>query len=81
MWLWALQVRLLVPAEKLNTGRLVVKSERGDEHIEVRALARPSWARRTFGWSMAVLLLVAEALTAIWVALVLSGFNPTLPGQ
>jgi hypothetical protein len=82
MWVWALHVRLLVPAEKLNTGRLVVKSSGGDEQIEVRALARPSLARKAFGWSVALLLMLAEALVVIWTALALvGGFNPPLPGM
>ena len=51
--LWAQHVRLLVPAEKVNTGRLMVKSTGGDNIIEVKVLARPSWVQRSAGWLFA----------------------------
>jgi hypothetical protein len=80
MWLWAQHVRFLVPREKLNTGRLVVKSSGGDQHIEVRVMARPSWIRRAFGWTLAALLMAAEIGTVAWVALALARVDlPTIP--
>jgi hypothetical protein len=77
MWLWAQHVRLLVPAEKMNTGRLMVKSSGGDSSIEVRVLARPSWMERSIGWSIALVLFVTEISLATW--LVLSVFGVKLP--
>lgn len=80
MWLWAAHVRLLVPAERVNTGRLTVKSSGGDQQIEVRALARPSWGRKALGWTAALLLFTAEVGAAVWIALALTGFEIYLPG-
>ena len=73
MWLWAQHVRLLVPTEKVNTGRLMLKSTGGDRSIEVRVLARPSWAQRAAGWSLALLLFVIEITLVTWIALSLFG--------
>jgi serine/threonine protein kinase len=73
MWLWAQHVRLLVPTEKVNTGRLMLKSTDGDSSIEVRVLARPSWAQRAAGWSIALLLFVIEITLVTWIALSLVG--------
>jgi hypothetical protein len=75
MWLWAQHVRLLVPTEKLNTGRLMVKSSGGDSSIEVRVLARPSWAQRAAGWSVALLLFIIEITLVTWIALSLFGIR------
>jgi len=80
MWLWAFHVRWLVPAERLNTGRLLVKSSGGEQHIDVRVIARPAWARKALGWTMALLLLIAELATVTWVALALVGIEVPLPG-
>ncbi|HYP20457.1 MAG TPA: hypothetical protein VEY08_10310 [Chloroflexia bacterium] len=81
MWLWAQHVRFLVPREKLNTGRLVVKSSGGgDQHIEVKVMARPSSVRRAFGWTMAGVLMAAEIAAVAWVALALGGVNLSIPG-
>ncbi len=80
MWLWAAQVRLLVPAEKASTGRLLVKSAGGAEEIEVRATARPSWVRKAFGWTVALLLLTAEVAATAWIVLALVGVEIPLPG-
>ncbi len=80
IWLWAAHVRLLVPAEKLNTGRLLVKSSGGEQQIEVRAMARPSWARKAIGWTMALLLLTVEVGAIVWAALTLLGLEIPLPG-
>ncbi len=80
MWLWAAHVRLLVPAEKMNTGRLLVKSSGGEQQIEVRAMARPSWARRALGWTVALLLLTVEVGAIAWTALTLLGIEIPLPG-
>jgi hypothetical protein len=77
MWLWSKHVRLLVPAEKVNTGRIIVKSSGGDSSIEVRVLARPSWVERTTGWSIALLLFVAEIVLVTWG--VLLGFGIQMP--
>ena len=79
MWLWARHVRLFVPAEKLNTGRLMVKSSGGDENIEVRVLARPSKVQRAIGWIIALLFFVTEIALATWAILSLLGITlPTL---
>jgi hypothetical protein len=83
MWLWAWHVRTLVPADRLNTGRIVLKSQAGDQHIEVRAVARPSWARKALGWATALLLFTIEVSVGIWIVLALAGidvptFLPTL---
>ncbi len=75
MWLWAQHVRLLVPSERVNTGRLMVKSSGGDSSIEVRVLARPSWVQRTVGWSIALLLFVTEIVLATWTVLSLFGIE------
>ena len=80
MWLWAWHVRLLVPTEKLNTGRVLVKTSGGEEQIEVRAKARPSWARRAFGWTLAAVLVAVELAAVAWIALALTGASITLPG-
>ncbi len=79
MWLWAWHVRMLVPADRLNTGRLVVKSQAGDQHIEVRAMARPSWLRRAAGWALALALFTAEVAVAVWIVLALAGVNVQMP--
>jgi hypothetical protein len=75
MWLWAQHVRLLVPTEKVNTGRLMVKSSGGDSSIEVRVLARPSWAQRAIGWTVALSLFVIEITLVTWLALSLFGIR------
>ena len=69
MWLWAMQVRLLVPREKLNTGRLLVQSTGGEQQVEVRVKARPSPVRVATGWTTAALLMSTEVGLAIWLAL------------
>lgn len=79
MWLWAQHVRLLVPAEKLNTGRILVKSSGGDQQIEVKVVARPSWLQRTVGWSIALVLFVVEIALVTWVALTFAGVRLPLP--
>jgi hypothetical protein len=79
MWLWAQHVRILVPAEKLNTGKLMVKSSGGDQNIEVRVLARPSWLQRTAGWTAALILFVAEVALITWGILALAGVNLPVP--
>ncbi|HET9493047.1 MAG TPA: hypothetical protein VFR15_02335, partial [Chloroflexia bacterium] len=79
MWLWAQHVKILVPAEKLNTGKLMVKSSGGDQNIEVRVLARPSWLQRAVGWSVALLLFVAEVALVTWGILALAGVNLPVP--
>ncbi len=73
MWLWAFQVRLLVPAERLNTGHLFIQSSGGDQEIQVRVKARPSWLRVAVGWTSAALLMSAELGAAIWGILALVG--------
>jgi serine/threonine protein kinase len=80
MWLWAMHVQLLVPAAKLNTGRLLVKSSGGDQQIEVRVVARPSSIRRAFGWSVALVLFMAELAAAAWIVLLLAGWDVPLLG-
>jgi len=75
MWWWALHVRLLVPAEKLNSGSLLVKSSGGEQKIEVRVKARPAWARTALGWSIAALLMFAELAAVMWILLTLMGYN------
>jgi serine/threonine protein kinase len=79
MWLWAQHVRLLVPIERVNTGRIVVKSSGGDQQIEVKVLARPSWLQRATGWSIALLLFVAEIALVTWIALTMVGVTIPLP--
>ena len=79
MWLWAKHVQLLVPSERVNTGRIVVKSSGGDQQIEVKVLARPSWLQRTAGWSVALLLFIAEIALATWLVLALVGIEIPLP--
>jgi hypothetical protein len=79
MWLWARHVQLLVPSERVNTGRIVVKSSGGDQQIEVKVLARPSWLQRTVGWSVALLLFIAEIALATWLVLALVGIEIPLP--
>lgn len=73
MWLWAMHVKLLVPAVKLNTGRLVVKSSGGEEQIDVRVVAHPSWIRKALGWVLSVLFLAAELGAVAWVVLLAFG--------
>jgi hypothetical protein len=79
MWLWAQHVQLFVPSERVNTGRIVVKSSGGDQQLEVKVLARPSWLQRTAGWSIALLLFVAEIALVTWLALTLVGVTLPLP--
>jgi serine/threonine-protein kinase len=79
MWLWAQHVRLMVPAERLNTGRIVVKSSGGDQQIDVKVLARPSWLQRAAGWSAALILFVAEVALATWALLSIAGITIPLP--
>ncbi len=79
MWMWTLHVRYLVPSKKLNTGRLMVKSSEGDRQIEVRVVARPSWARRAAGWTGALLLLFAEVAAVAWIVLTLAGVTVSIP--
>jgi serine/threonine protein kinase len=79
MWLWAQHVQLLVPSERVNTGRIVVKSSGGDQQIEVKVLARPSWLQRTAGWSVALLLFMVEIALVTWVALTFVGIEIPLP--
>jgi len=79
MWLWAQHVRLLVPTERVNTGRIVVKSSGGDQQIDVKVLARPSWLRRATGWSIALLLFVVEIALVTWVVLTFVGVSVPLP--
>lgn len=73
MWLWAMHVKLLVPAVKLNTGRLVVKSSGGEEQIDVRVVAHPSWIRKALGWVLSVLFLAAELGAVAWVIILTLG--------
>ena len=73
MWLWAMHVKLLVPAVKLNTGRLVVKSSGGEEQIDVRVVAHPSWIRKALGWVLSVLFLAAELGAVAWVVILAFG--------
>lgn len=80
MWWWALHVRLLVPAERLNSGRLLVQSSGGEQQIELRVKARPSWARKAIGWTLAGLLMAAELGAVVWIVLTLAGYSITLPG-
>jgi hypothetical protein len=80
MWWWALHVKLLVPAEKLNSGRLLVKSSGGEQQIEVRVRARPSWVRKAAGWTIAGLLLAIELGAVVWIVLSIAGYSITLPG-
>jgi serine/threonine protein kinase len=80
IWIWTLHVRYLVPSEKLNTGRLMVKSSEGDRQIEVRVVARPSWMRKAAGWAGALLLLLAEVAAITWIALTLAGVTVSIPG-
>jgi hypothetical protein len=79
MWLWAQHVRLMVPAERLNTGRIVVKSSGGDQQIDVKVLARPSWLQRAAGWSAALILFVAEVALVTWALLSIAGITIPLP--
>jgi serine/threonine protein kinase len=69
MWLWALQVRLLVPTEKLNTGRLVVQSSGGEQQVQVTVKARPSWLLVAAGWTMAATAMTVELGLVVWAAL------------
>jgi hypothetical protein len=69
LWLWAFHVRLLGPAEKLNTGRLLVQSTGGEQHVEVRVKARPSRLRVATGWTTAAMMMSAEVGLAAWIAL------------
>jgi hypothetical protein len=67
--LWSWHVKMLVPAEHLNTGRLLVKSSGGDQQIEVRVMARPSGVRKALGWTMALVLLTAELAGIAWLVI------------
>ena len=78
MWWWAIHVRLLVPTEKLNLGRLLVKSSGGEQQIEVRVKARPSWLRKAVGWTVAALLMAAQLAVAVWIVLTLFGYEIVL---
>ncbi len=78
LWVWTLHVRYLVPTKKLNTGRLMVKSTEGDRQIEVRVVARPSWARMASGWAGALILLLAEVAAVAWIILTLAGVTVPL---
>ena len=69
MWLWAWHVRLLVPAERTNTGRLLVQSTGGEQQVEVTVKARPTWLHVASGWLSAALLVSAEVGLAVWFAL------------
>ncbi len=80
IWWWAMHVKLLVPAEKLNSGKLLVKSSGGEQQIEVRVRARPSAMRKAFGWVLAVGLFAGEIALVAWAALSLAGYLP-IPGQ
>jgi serine/threonine protein kinase len=79
--LWSWHVKLLVPAEHLNTGRILVKSSGGDQQIEVRVMARPSGVRKTLGWTMALVLLTAELSGLAWlvITVVLKPLNVFIP--
>jgi hypothetical protein len=79
IWLWSRHVRLLVPAPRESTGKLVVKSIDGDRHIEVRVLAKPSKARTAFGWTLAGLIFIAEIAIVAWIALSIAGVSVPLP--
>ncbi len=79
MWLWAQHVRLLVPAEKVNTGRLMVKSTGGDNSIEVKVLARPSWVQRYAGWLFALILFTIEVSLTTWAILSIFGIEIPFP--
>lgn len=72
-WLWAFQVRILVPIEKTSTGRLLVRSSGGDKQIEVKVKAQPSWLRTTVGWTTAAVLMTAEIGASVWGILTLVG--------
>jgi serine/threonine protein kinase len=80
MWLWAQHVKVFVPAAKLNTGRIMVKSSGGDQHIDVRVLARPSWLQRSTGWTVALLLFVVEISVVTWFILIAAGVSVSVPG-
>ncbi len=67
--LWSWHVKMLVPAEHLNTGRLLVKSSGGDQQIEVRVMARPSGVRKALGWTLALVLLIAELAGLAWLVI------------
>jgi serine/threonine protein kinase len=67
--LWSWHVQMLVPENRLNTGRLTVKSSGGDQQIEVRVMARPSGARKALGWTMALVLLTAELAGLAWLVI------------
>lgn len=73
MWLWAMHVKMFVPAVKLNTGRLVVKSSGGEEQIDVRVVAHPSWIRKALGWVLSVLFLAAELGAVAWIVILAFG--------
>nr|MDQ5827052.1 serine/threonine protein kinase [Chloroflexota bacterium] len=79
--LWSWHVKMLVPAERLNTGRLLVKSSGGDQQIEVRVMARPSGVRKALGWTMALVLLTAELAGLAWlvITVVLKPLNIFIP--
>jgi hypothetical protein len=75
MWWWAIHVRLLVPTEKLNSGRLLVKSSGGEQQIEVRVKSRPSWLRKAVGWTVAALLMSVQLGAAVWIVLTFFGYD------
>ncbi|HUP27829.1 MAG TPA: protein kinase [Chloroflexia bacterium] len=76
IWLWAKHVRMLVPTQKLNTGRLLVKSSGGEEQIDVRVMAHPSMIRRALGWVLSVVFMVAEIGVVVWgITLAFGGFG------
>ncbi|MFL5735390.1 MAG: hypothetical protein ACJ78Q_19700, partial [Chloroflexia bacterium] len=59
----------------LNSGSLLVKSSGGEQKIELRVKARPSWARTTMGWVSAGLLMLAELAVVMWVLLTVLGYD------
>jgi hypothetical protein len=78
IWWWAMHVRLFVPAERLNSGKLLVKSSGGEQQIEVRVRARPSAARKIAGWVLAAAFFVGEIALVAWAALTWAGYLPLL---
>ena len=81
IWLWTRHARIFVPTPRENTGKLLVKSNDGDRHIEVRVLAKPSGLRTALGWTLAALFFIVEIATVTWIALSLAGVSVTLPGM
>jgi serine/threonine protein kinase len=78
--LWSWHVKMLVPAERLHTGRLLVKSAGDQQQIEVKVMARPSWLRRALGWTMALVLLTLEIAVIAWIVMTVAGvpFNASI---